>query len=149
MLYDNFLKVKPASSGHIRIATNGLRTTSTKLSRFCLVYTKILLSKRLTSFSPSFPLPSSPQHWPSSRTSAAGGGGLGHQQAAQAHADAQAQAHAAGGGGLGQAAQDPFVLVGSDLDTMVHEIHAELGRELQVVSNMLPIIFLQIYASSG
>merc|ERR1719244_515245 len=99
-------KAKPASSGLTRIATNGLRTTSTRLS--------------------------SPQHWPSSRTAAAGGGGLGHQQAAQAHADAQAQAHAAGGGGLGQAAQDPFVLVGSDLDTMVHEIHAELGRELQV-----------------
>ena len=37
MLYDNFTKVKPASSGHTRIATNGLRTTSTRLSRFCLV----------------------------------------------------------------------------------------------------------------
>ena len=140
MLYDIFTKVKPASSGHTRIATNGFRTTSTKLSRFCS--TEIFLS-----ISPSYL--SSPQHWPSSRTAGAGGGGLGHQQAAQAHADAQAQAHAAGGGGLGQAAQDPFVLVGSDLDTMVHEIHAELGRELQVVSDMLPNIFLQIYASSG
>ena len=37
MLYDIFTKVKPASSGHTRIATNGLRTTSTRLSRFCLV----------------------------------------------------------------------------------------------------------------
>jgi len=58
---------------------------------------------------------SSPQQWPSPRPAAACN-----------------QAGGVQGDLLGQPAQDPFVLVGSDLDTMVHEIHAELGRELQV-----------------
>merc|ERR1719341_2105318 len=58
-------------------------------------------------------LPSSPQQWPSPSPAAT-------------------CSPSAAGHHLDQPAQDPFVLVGSDLDTMVHEIHAELGRELQV-----------------
>jgi len=86
---------------------------------------------------------SSPQQWPSPKPAASAcnqSGANGHESG-HLLAQPQPQPHSTGHNLLAQPAQDPFVLVGSDLDTMVHEIHAELGRELQVLL-LVSIFFL-------